>query len=102
MPTRRELEALGIYIPPMEEKIEFSVRLNPDNTGSIFIKTRRPVRNPAIHFILQTSWPKGNKQREYTFLIDPKPITKLSDNLIKSNQIMIRNLIQTLSSHCTI
>jgi pilus assembly protein FimV len=45
--------------------------INVDNSGLVSIKTRNPINEPYLHFILVFQWPNGEINREYKLLIDP-------------------------------
>lgn len=51
--------------------VRFQVKVNPDGTGSIYITSDRPVKEPFLNFLVELNWPNGRLVREYTLLLDP-------------------------------
>jgi len=51
--------------------VSFQVKVNPDGTGSITMRSDRPVKEPFLNFLVEVNWPNGRLVREYTLLLDP-------------------------------
>jgi len=51
--------------------VNFQVKVNPDGTGTIYLNSNRPVREPFLNFLVEVNWPNGRMVREYTLLLDP-------------------------------
>jgi pilus assembly protein FimV len=50
--------------------LRFRVEVDGKGGGTLFISSRKLVREPFINFIMETRWPSGRLMREYTVLID--------------------------------
>lgn len=51
--------------------VSFQVKVNPDGSGVITLKSDRAVREPFLNFLVEVNWPNGRLVREYTLLLDP-------------------------------
>lgn len=51
--------------------VSFQVKVNPDGTGLITLRSKNPVREPFLNFLVEINWPNGRLVREYTLLLDP-------------------------------
>ena len=51
--------------------VSFQVKVNPDGTGMITMRSARPVKEPFLNFLVEVNWPNGRLVREYTLLLDP-------------------------------
>ena len=51
--------------------VSFQVKVNPDGTGMITMRSARPVQEPFLNFLVEVNWPNGRLVREYTLLLDP-------------------------------
>ena len=57
------------------QDVEFNV-VNRGATGSVVqIRTRAPVTEPFLTFLVEATWPSGRLLREYTVLLDPPTFT---------------------------
>ncbi len=82
--TAADVDALKVRLAPREaflragierqavlHEIKFSVERRANGTYYIHLKTRQPVREPFLNFLLEMEWPNGRMLREYTVLLDP-------------------------------
>ncbi len=51
--------------------VSFQVKVNPDGSGKIYLRSNRPVQEPFLNFLVEVNWPNGRLVREYTLLLDP-------------------------------
>lgn len=51
--------------------VSFQVKVNPDGSGTIYLHSNKPVREPFLNFLVEVNWPNGRLVREYTLLLDP-------------------------------
>ncbi len=51
--------------------VKFDVVVSPDGKSYIKLKTRKPIREPFLNFLVEVNWPAGRLLREYTLLLDP-------------------------------
>lgn len=48
----------------------------PDGRKVVRLRTKDPVKEPFLNFIVEVNWPAGRMQREYTLLMDPPVFAK--------------------------
>ncbi|MCG8317494.1 MAG: hypothetical protein MI976_30120 [Pseudomonadales bacterium] len=51
--------------------MKFEVVVNSSGRSYIKVKTRKPIREPFVNFLVEVHWPAGRLLREYTLLLDP-------------------------------
>ena len=51
--------------------VQFNVQIRPDGSGTIFMSSAVPVKEPFLNFLVEVNWPSGRLVREYTVLLDP-------------------------------
>jgi len=51
--------------------VKFEVVVPIDGKAYIVLKTRKPIREPFLNFLVEVNWPAGRLLREYTLLLDP-------------------------------
>lgn len=51
--------------------VRFEVVVNEDGRSYIKVKSRKPIREPFVNFLVEVHWPAGRLLREYTLLLDP-------------------------------
>jgi pilus assembly protein FimV len=51
--------------------VSFQVKVNPDGSGLITLRSDRAVKEPFLNFLVELNWPNGRLVREYTLLLDP-------------------------------
>ena len=51
--------------------VSFQVKVNPDGSGLITMRSDRAVKEPFLNFLVEVNWPNGRLVREYTLLLDP-------------------------------
>ena len=66
-----EFALAGLNKPGFLSNVSFQVKVNPDGSGTIFLNSDRPVREPFLNFLVEVNWPNGRLVREYTLLLDP-------------------------------
>lgn len=90
--TRKELKHLkislasnkifdeqGIEVLPILKKFKFSLEVNKENKHYIRIKTKKPVKELSISFLLNVSWRGGNIIKNYDVLLTPEAITQIRE-----------------------
>ncbi|WP_269619154.1 hypothetical protein [Zhongshania sp. BJYM1] len=65
--------------------------MNESGTGTIYLRSNRPVEEPYLHFLISVRWPGGELSRAYTLLLD------LPENLA-SDAVNNTQAISTASS----
>ncbi|MCP5015884.1 MAG: FimV family protein [Ketobacter sp.] len=51
--------------------LKFEVIVNAQGKSVIKIRSRKPVKEPFLNFLVEVNWPAGRLLREYTLLLDP-------------------------------
>ena len=51
--------------------LKFEVTVNDQGKSIIKIRSRKPVKEPFLNFLVEVNWPAGRLLREYTLLLDP-------------------------------
>ncbi len=66
-----EFALAGLEKSRLLSDVSFHVKVNPDGSGVITLKSDRPVKEPFLNFLVEVNWPNGRLVREYTLLLDP-------------------------------
>ncbi|MDJ0711468.1 MAG: FimV/HubP family polar landmark protein [Woeseiaceae bacterium] len=61
----------GIDRPFYLQQIEFNVVATSPNGPVVQIRSRAPITEPFLTFLVEANWPSGRLLREYTVLLDP-------------------------------
>ena len=64
----------GLERPFLLSRLRFQVTRDARGLPVVRIRSREPIREPVLSFIVEAVWPKGRLLREYTILLDP-PVT---------------------------
>ena len=73
--TAEDFERYGIDRPFFLQDMEFNV-VNRGVGGSVIqIRSRSPITEPFLTFLVEATWPSGRLLREYTVLLDPPTYT---------------------------
>lgn len=64
-------ERAGVERAYFLNSIRFSPATLSDGRKVLRLRTRDPVKEPFLNFIVEINWPSGRMQREYTLLMDP-------------------------------
>ena len=71
---REAFRAAGLERPFLLSRLRFEVVRDARGLPAVRIRSREPVREPVLSFIVEAVWPNGRLLREYTILLDP-PVT---------------------------
>ena len=71
------MDRYGIDRPFYLQGIEFNVEGGPDG-AVIQVRSRSPITEPFLTFLVEATWSSGRLLREYTVLLDPPPDAKVS------------------------
>lgn len=66
-----DFDAAGVQRFHHLTDMQFEVVVNNNGRSYIKVKTRRPIREPFVNFLVEVHWPAGRLLREYTMLLDP-------------------------------
>lgn len=68
--TQEAFDSAGVDRSYFLNDLKFEVDVS-GNTGVLHIRSRQPVREPYLNFLVEFLWPTGRLMREYTVLLDP-------------------------------
>ena len=69
--SQDEFDAAGLERFHHLTDMKFEVVVNSSGRSYIKVKTRKPIREPFVNFLVEVHWPAGRLLREYTLLLDP-------------------------------
>ncbi len=69
--SRELFQRYGLDRPAYLNSLEFRVGRGQDGRGVLLIRSRDPIGEPFVTFLVDVSWPRGRLLREYTVLLDP-------------------------------
>jgi len=61
----------GIDRPFFLQEIEFHIQDNGPNGSIVQVRSRSPITEPFVTFLVEATWSSGRLLREYTVLLDP-------------------------------
>ncbi len=64
-------KAAGLEYNPAMGSLQVSLQRRPDGRAYLRLSSERPISDPFIDLILETSWSSGRIVRDYTMLFDP-------------------------------
>ena len=65
----------GIDRPFFLQGVEFRVVQRSGNNSVVEVRSRSPITEPFLTFLVEATWPSGRLLREYTVLLDPPTYT---------------------------
>jgi pilus assembly protein FimV len=72
--SREAFARAGIDRPFLLQQLKFKTVVK-DGEPHILIRTKKPIREPFLSFLVEIDWPQGHLLREYTLLLDPPVYT---------------------------
>ncbi|MDX1694707.1 MAG: FimV/HubP family polar landmark protein [Ketobacteraceae bacterium] len=69
--SQKDFEAAGLQRFHHLTDMQFDVVINNNGRSYIKVKSRKPIREPFVNFLVEVHWPAGRLLREYTLLLDP-------------------------------
>lgn len=78
--TQEAFDAAGVDRGYFLNDLKFEVDVS-GNTGVLHIRSRQPVREPYLNFLVEFLWPTGRLMREYTVLLDPPSYADGGDSI---------------------
>ncbi|MDH4259313.1 MAG: hypothetical protein OEW16_03315, partial [Gammaproteobacteria bacterium] len=69
--SRELFQRYGLDRPAYLNSLEFRVGRGQDGRGVLLVRSRDPIAEPFVTFLVDVSWPRGHLLREYTVLLDP-------------------------------
>lgn len=71
MASSDTFERYGIDRPYYLQEVEFNIVGDGANGPIVQLRSRAPITEPFLTFLVEASWPSGRLLREYTVLLDP-------------------------------
>jgi pilus assembly protein FimV len=81
---RSAFDRAGVDRPSFLNQIKFEIERRPAGTYLIRMRTRQPVREPFMNFLLEMNWPNGRILREYTVLLDPPDLFRRQPTVVEA------------------
>lgn len=72
--SQKDFDAAGVNRDYALTDLVFDVVVKPDGKSYVTVRSRRPMNEPYVNFLVEVLWPQGRLLREYTVLLDP-PLT---------------------------
>lgn len=72
--SREAFARAGIDRPFLLQQLKFKV-VTKNGVPFIQVRTKKPIREPFLSFLVEIDWPQGHLLREYTLLLDPPVYT---------------------------
>ncbi len=69
--TRETFARYGLDRPVLLQNIDFKVARSGDGRNVLKVRSREPITEPFLSFLVEVTWPRGRLLREYTLLMDP-------------------------------
>ena len=66
--------------------LKFEVIVNAQGKSVIKVRSRKPVKEPFLNFLVEVNWPAGRLLREYTLLLDPPIYSQQKAEPVKQAQ----------------
>ncbi len=70
--------AAGLEFNPAMSSVKASLQRRADGRAFIALSSDRPINEPFVDMILETSWSSGRIVRDYTMLFDPPALRKVA------------------------
>jgi pilus assembly protein FimV len=71
VPSYREQTGLGLAEPIVPEDLQPALITGPDGSRAIRLRSRHPLNEPVLDFLVRVRWSEGQIVREYAVLLDP-------------------------------
>tara|TARA_R110001606_G_scaffold8020_3_gene35255 strand:+ start:41410 stop:44325 length:2916 start_codon:yes stop_codon:yes gene_type:complete len=69
--SQSDFDAAGVDRSYFLTDLRFQIERRGDDAAVLHIRSRQPVREPYLNFLVEFLWPTGRLMREYTVLLDP-------------------------------
>lgn len=69
--TNADFNAAGVERYPFLSDLRFEVVIGDKGRSYIKVRSRKPIKEPFLNFLVEVNWPAGRLLREYTMLLDP-------------------------------
>lgn len=69
--SQSEFQAAGVERYQILGDLKFEVIIGDKGRSYIKVRSRKPIKEPFLNFLVEVNWPAGRLLREYTLLLDP-------------------------------
>lgn len=69
--SQADFQAAGVERYQILNDLKFEVVIGDKGRSYIKVRSRKPIKEPFLNFLVEVSWPAGRLLREYTLLLDP-------------------------------
>jgi pilus assembly protein FimV len=69
--NRETFERYGLERPASLQNLEFRVTRSGEGRNVLKVRSREPITEPFVSFLVEVNWSRGRLLREYTLLMDP-------------------------------
>lgn len=69
--SNEDFNAAGVERYPFLTDLRFEVVIGDKGRSYIKVRSRKPIKEPFLNFLVEVNWPAGRLLREYTMLVDP-------------------------------
>jgi pilus assembly protein FimV len=69
--TRETFARYGLDRPASLQNLEFRAAKSGDGRNVLKVRSREPITEPFVSFLVEVNWSRGRLLREYTLLMDP-------------------------------
>ncbi|MBM5812013.1 MAG: hypothetical protein FJ191_08635 [Gammaproteobacteria bacterium] len=69
--SRELFQRYGLDRPGWLDSLDFKVGRGRDGQNVLLVRSRGPIGEPFVTFLVDVNWPSGHLLREYTVLLDP-------------------------------
>lgn len=69
--SQDDFKAAGVERYQFLTDMRFEVVIGDKGRSYIKIRSRKPIKEPFLNFLVEVNWPAGRLLREYTMLVDP-------------------------------
>jgi pilus assembly protein FimV len=69
--SAKQFDAAGLIRYQYLSQLKFETSTDANGDVIIKVKTREPIKEPFVDFLVELNWPKGRILREFTVLLDP-------------------------------
>lgn len=69
--AQSDFQAAGVERYQILGDLKFEVIIGDKGRSYIKVRSRKPIKEPFLNFLVEVNWPAGRLLREYTLLLDP-------------------------------
>lgn len=72
--SRDAHERAGVNMNHILQKLRFNIVSKGKNEFVVKVRTKQPVKEPVIEFVLELDWRTGRVQKPFSIHLDPPPL----------------------------